>query len=172
MNPEPNECLGIFGLSYNTTGQDLRDIFSRYGPLSDVSVVLDQQTGRPRGFAFVSFENLDDAREAKEQANGMEVDGRNIRVDFFLLLNVPTHQRRASTWGALPSQIADMTEVAVNVTTGIMAITEDSLRTTTGRVVDTDHAHVPDPTPLVATEFHLQCRTLAFDSFGNFNGFS
>uniref|UniRef100_A0A8C4WUT8 Transformer 2 beta homolog n=1 Tax=Eptatretus burgeri TaxID=7764 RepID=A0A8C4WUT8_EPTBU len=123
MNPEPNECLGIFGLSYNTTGQDLRDIFSRYGPLSDVSVVLDQQTGRPRGFAFVSFENLDDAREAKEQANGMEVDGRNIRVDFFLLLNVPTHQRRASTWGALPSQIADMTEVAVNVTTGIMAIT-------------------------------------------------
>uniref|UniRef100_UPI00358E3333 transformer-2 protein homolog alpha-like n=1 Tax=Myxine glutinosa TaxID=7769 RepID=UPI00358E3333 len=82
MNPEPNECLGIFGLSYNTTVQDLREIFTRYGPLSDVSVVLDQQTGRPRGFAFVSFENIDDARDAKEQANGMEVDGRNIRVDF------------------------------------------------------------------------------------------
>lgn len=40
------------------------------------------QTGRSRGFGFVYFENRGDAEEAKERANGMELDGRRIRVDF------------------------------------------------------------------------------------------
>ncbi|CAD7668106.1 unnamed protein product [Nyctereutes procyonoides] len=72
-NPDPNCCLGVFGLSLYTTERDLRDlreVFSKYGPIADV------------GFAFVYFENIDDAKEAKEHANGMELDGRMIRVDF------------------------------------------------------------------------------------------
>ena len=40
------------------------------------------QTGRSRGFGFVYFDNREDAEEAKERANGMELDGRRIRVDF------------------------------------------------------------------------------------------
>jgi len=40
------------------------------------------QTGRSRGFGFVYFDNKDDAEEAKERANGMELDGRRIRVDY------------------------------------------------------------------------------------------
>ena len=113
-NPDPNCCLGVFGLSLYTTERDLREVFSKYGPLSDVSIVYDQQSRRSRGFAFVYFENKDDAKEvweyeltkapakpvvglfpgseevvymfvhgqAKERANGMELDGRRIRVDF------------------------------------------------------------------------------------------
>uniref|UniRef100_A0A452DLF6 Transformer-2 protein homolog beta n=1 Tax=Capra hircus TaxID=9925 RepID=A0A452DLF6_CAPHI len=63
-NPDPNCCLGVFGLSLYTTERDLREMFSKYG------------------FAFVYFENVDDAKEAKECANGMELDGCRIRVDF------------------------------------------------------------------------------------------
>ncbi|KAJ8367062.1 hypothetical protein AAFF_G00333360 [Aldrovandia affinis] len=81
-NPDPNCCLGVFGLSLYTTERDLREVFSKYGPLADVSIVYDQQSRRSRGFAFVYFEAREDAKEAKERANGMELDGRRIRVDF------------------------------------------------------------------------------------------
>ncbi|XP_055785778.1 transformer-2 protein homolog beta-like isoform X2 [Salvelinus fontinalis] len=81
-NPDPNCCLGVFGLSLYTTERDLRDVFSKYGPLADVSIVYDQQSRRSRGFAFVYFEVREDANEAKDRANGMELDGRRIRVDF------------------------------------------------------------------------------------------
>ncbi|XP_062312172.1 transformer-2 protein homolog beta [Osmerus eperlanus] len=81
-NPNPNCCLGVFGLSLYTTERDLREVFSKYGLLADISIVFDQQSRRSRVFAFVYFENRDDAKEAKERANGMELDGRRIRVDF------------------------------------------------------------------------------------------
>ncbi|KAB5523526.1 hypothetical protein PHYPO_G00153550, partial [Pangasianodon hypophthalmus] len=81
-NPAPNCCLGVFGLSLYTTERDLREVFSKYGPLANVNIVYDQQSRRSRGFAFVYFENSEDSKEAKEQANGMELDGRRIRVDF------------------------------------------------------------------------------------------
>ncbi|XP_016138896.1 transformer-2 protein homolog alpha isoform X1 [Sinocyclocheilus grahami] len=81
-NPDPNTCVGVFGLSLYTTERDLREVFSRYGPLAGVNVVYDQRTGRSRGFAFVYYEHIDDAKEAMERANGMELDGRRIRVDY------------------------------------------------------------------------------------------
>uniref|UniRef100_UPI00398E650F transformer-2 protein homolog alpha-like isoform X2 n=1 Tax=Pristiophorus japonicus TaxID=55135 RepID=UPI00398E650F len=81
-NPNPNNCLGVFGLSLYTTERDLREVFSRYGPLAGINVVFDQRTGRSRGFGFVYFENVEDSKEAKELANGMELDGRRIRVDY------------------------------------------------------------------------------------------
>ncbi|XP_026196094.1 transformer-2 protein homolog beta-like isoform X2 [Anabas testudineus] len=81
-NPDPSACLGVFGLSLYTTERDLREVFSKYGPLADVNIVYDQQSRRSRGFAFVYFENSADSKEAKERANGMELDGRRIRVDF------------------------------------------------------------------------------------------
>ncbi|XP_076865495.1 transformer-2 protein homolog alpha isoform X2 [Brachyhypopomus gauderio] len=81
-NPDPSTCLGVFGLSLYTTERDLREVFSRYGPLAGVNVVYDQRTGRSRGFSFVYFERIEDAKEAMERANGMELDGRRIRVDY------------------------------------------------------------------------------------------
>ncbi|XP_067360220.1 transformer-2 protein homolog alpha isoform X2 [Channa argus] len=81
-NPDPSTCLGVFGLSLYTTERDLREVFSRYGPLAGVNVVYDQRTGRSRGFAFVYFERLEDSKEAMERVNGMELDGRRIRVDY------------------------------------------------------------------------------------------
>ena len=63
--PEACRCLGIFGLSLYTTERDLREVFSKYGPLSDVNIVYDQQSRRSRGFAFVYFENYEDSKEVK-----------------------------------------------------------------------------------------------------------
>ncbi|XP_069683684.1 transformer-2 protein homolog alpha-like isoform X3 [Periplaneta americana] len=81
-NPQPSRCLGIFGLSIYTTEQQLHHIMSKYGPVERVQVVIDAKTGRSRGFSFVYFESSEDAKVAKEQCTGMEIDGRRIRVDF------------------------------------------------------------------------------------------
>ncbi|XP_034549137.1 transformer-2 protein homolog beta isoform X4 [Notolabrus celidotus] len=62
-NPDPNSCLGVFGLSLYTTERDLSEVFSKYGPLADVSIVYDQQSRCSRGFAFIYFEKRDDAKE-------------------------------------------------------------------------------------------------------------
>jgi len=64
-NPDPSCCLGVFGLSLYTTERDLREVFSKYGPLSDVNIVYDQQSRRSRGFAFVYLDNSEDAKEVR-----------------------------------------------------------------------------------------------------------
>ncbi|RWS05532.1 Transformer-2-like protein beta, partial [Dinothrombium tinctorium] len=81
-NPPAGRCLGIFGLSIYTQERDLHDVFSKYGPIDDVQIVYDAQTGRSRGFCFVYFKNTEDAKVAKERCNGIEIDGRKIRVDY------------------------------------------------------------------------------------------
>ncbi|CAG0889847.1 unnamed protein product [Cyprideis torosa] len=89
-DPEPNRVIGVFGLSLFTTERELYHIFEKYGPIDKVQVVLDAQTGRSRGFAFVYFENVDDATAAKDATSGMEIDGRKIRVDYSITTRAHT----------------------------------------------------------------------------------
>ncbi|XP_075681499.1 cold-inducible RNA-binding protein B isoform X2 [Rhinoderma darwinii] len=73
--------LFIGGLSFDTDEQNLEQVFSKYGPISEVVVVKDRETKRSRGFGFVTFESPDDAKDAMQAMNGKSVDGRQIRVD-------------------------------------------------------------------------------------------
>ena len=76
------QCLGVFGLSLYTSEKELEAEFKKFGPLDKVQVVLDGHTGRSRGFAFIYFENIEDATEARDAMTGAEMDGRKIRVDY------------------------------------------------------------------------------------------
>ena len=58
-----SRCLGIFGLSLYTTERELKDMLTRYGPVDEINLVYDHQTGRSRGFAFVYMRNVEDAIE-------------------------------------------------------------------------------------------------------------
>jgi len=80
--PEATACVGVFGLSLYTTERELEKEFSKFGPLEKVTIVLDGKTGRSRGFGFVYFEHVEDAKEAKEAMCDQEIDGRRIRVDY------------------------------------------------------------------------------------------
>jgi len=71
----------VGNLSYNTTEDTLRAEFGSYGQVDDVHIITDRETGRPRGFAFVTMNNDDAAREAIEAMNGMELDGRTLTVN-------------------------------------------------------------------------------------------
>jgi RNA recognition motif-containing protein len=73
--------LYVGGLSWDTTDESLRGAFEQYGTVSEAVVITDRDTGRSRGFGFVSFEAPEDADKAVEGLNGTSLDGRTIRVD-------------------------------------------------------------------------------------------
>jgi cold-inducible RNA-binding protein len=73
--------LYVGNLSYSTTEADLRDAFTATGhDVTEVKLVLDRDTGRPRGFAFVEMATDDGAQNAMETLNGKELQGRSIAV--------------------------------------------------------------------------------------------
>jgi RNA recognition motif-containing protein len=73
--------LFVGNLSYDTNENDLRDLFGQIGAVSEVKVVLDRETGRPRGFGFVEMSSADEAAAAIEQVNGRELGGRTLNVN-------------------------------------------------------------------------------------------
>jgi cold-inducible RNA-binding protein len=73
--------LFVGNLSFNTTENDLQDMFAAFGPVQQVDMIMDRMTGRPRGFGFVTMENKDDAQKAVEALHGKNVDGRDLTVN-------------------------------------------------------------------------------------------
>lgn len=73
--------LFVGGISWGTSDNDLRSLFSQYGEVADAKVILDRDTGRSRGFGFVTLNDADSARRAIEELDGSEFDGRRIRVN-------------------------------------------------------------------------------------------
>ena len=66
--------------SFDTTEDTLRDTFAAYGEVEEVAVITDRETGRPRGFAFITMPD-DAARAAIEGLNGQDLDGRALNVN-------------------------------------------------------------------------------------------
>ncbi len=79
--------LFVGSLSWNTTESDLEQAFSRFGQITEAKVITDRNTGRSRGFGFVTFEDADASKAAIEEMDGTQLDGRTIKVDV-------AHQRR------------------------------------------------------------------------------
>ena len=73
--------LYVGNLSFSTTQEGLQAQFGAHGQVDEVAVITDRDTGRPRGFAFVTMNNDNEARAAIEQLNGTELDGRTITVN-------------------------------------------------------------------------------------------
>jgi cold-inducible RNA-binding protein len=73
--------LYVGNLSYNTTELTLRDAFGQIGTVTEAKLVMDRESGRPRGFAFVEMSSDQEAQEAIAQLNGRELEGRAINVN-------------------------------------------------------------------------------------------
>lgn len=71
----------VGGLAWATTQESLRAAFERFGEVAEAVVVMDRETGRSRGFGFVTFRDGAAGRAALEAMNGASLDGRNIRCD-------------------------------------------------------------------------------------------
>ena len=73
--------LFVGNLSWTTSNEALRDLLSQFGELSEVKIVTDRDTGRSRGFAFVTFADGAAAERAAAALNGTTLDGRAIKVN-------------------------------------------------------------------------------------------
>ncbi|MCB9229358.1 MAG: RNA-binding protein [Deltaproteobacteria bacterium] len=72
----------VGGLSWNTTEAGLEDYLSEVGEITEVKIIQDRETGRSRGFGFVTFAEKNAADQAVERFDGTEFDGRNIKVNI------------------------------------------------------------------------------------------
>jgi RNA recognition motif-containing protein len=73
--------LYVGNLAFQTTSQELQELFTQAGTVESASVVEDRDTGRSRGFAFVEMSTQEEATSAIEQFNGKEVGGRALKVN-------------------------------------------------------------------------------------------
>ncbi len=73
--------LYVGNLNYNTTENDLIELFGQFGTVNSASIIFDRDTNRSKGFAFVELDNEEAADAAIEQLNGQEFLNRNLRVN-------------------------------------------------------------------------------------------
>ena len=73
--------LYVGNLSYNTTENQLQDLFGEHGPVTEVDLIMDKFSGRPRGFGFVTMSTPEEAQKAIEALNGAQLDGRPLTVN-------------------------------------------------------------------------------------------
>ena len=74
--------LYVGNLSYNTTEDDLRSLFSNSGTVTSVALIKDRSTGQSKGFAFVEMSSQNEAEQAIKDLNGKSIDNRNIKVNI------------------------------------------------------------------------------------------
>ncbi|MBX7054459.1 MAG: RNA-binding protein [Pyrinomonadaceae bacterium] len=73
--------LYVGNISFNTTNQDLNDLFGAIGTVESANIIEDRETGRSRGFGFVEMASQAEGENAIAQLNGKEVDGRALKVN-------------------------------------------------------------------------------------------
>ncbi len=71
----------VGNLSYRTEEEALRTLFAQHGEVEEVAVIMDRETGRPRGFAFVTMADDQAAQDAINAINGQEFEGRVLNVN-------------------------------------------------------------------------------------------
>ena len=71
----------VGGLSWDTSDASLREAFEQFGPVVEAKVISDRDTGRSRGFGFVTFNSASEAQAAIQEMDGRDLDGREVRVN-------------------------------------------------------------------------------------------
>ena len=73
--------LFVGNLSFNLTENDLQDAFAQFGTVTEVNLMMDRATNRPRGFGFVTMSSKEEADKAIQGLNGKPLDGRALTVN-------------------------------------------------------------------------------------------
>ena len=73
--------LYVGNLAFETTENDLQDLFEQHGAVNEVHLMMDRMTGKSRGFAFVTMNNDEQAKAAMEATNGQTLNGRALNVN-------------------------------------------------------------------------------------------
>ena len=76
-----NNKLFVGNLSFNTTQNDLQDTFAAHGTVLEANLMMDRESGRPRGFGFVTMSTPEEAEATINALNGKSIDGRALTVN-------------------------------------------------------------------------------------------
>ena len=76
-----NNKLFVGNLSFNTTENDLQDAFAAHGTVVEANIMMDRESGRPRGFGFVTMSTAEEAQAAINALNGASLDNRALTVN-------------------------------------------------------------------------------------------
>lgn len=79
---EMNNKLYVGNLSFNTTENELHDAFAAHGTVTEANLMVDRESGRPRGFGFVTMSSEAEAQAAITALNGAQMDGRPLTVNI------------------------------------------------------------------------------------------
>ena len=88
--------LYVGNLSYNTTEDGLRSLFSGFGNVVSAKIILDRESGNSKGFGFIEMNSDEEANAAIEGTNGREFDGRQLRVNE--AMDKPRRERSGGKW--------------------------------------------------------------------------
>ena len=81
MNPQ-NQKLYVGNLNYDSSEDQVRELFGTHGEVAEVKIIMDRFTGRSRGFAFVRMATSDGAAKAKEALHGQAFQGKTLVIDW------------------------------------------------------------------------------------------
>jgi cold-inducible RNA-binding protein len=73
--------LYVGNLAFETTENDLQDLFEQHGTVNEVNLMMDRMTGKSRGFAFITMNDAEQAKAAMSATNGKELNGRALNVN-------------------------------------------------------------------------------------------
>ena len=88
--------LYVGNLSYNTTEDGLRNLFSEFGSVASTKVIFDRESGNSKGFGFIEMSSDDEANAAITGTNGRDYDGRKLRVNE--AMDKPRREQRGGNW--------------------------------------------------------------------------
>ncbi|MBW6457894.1 MAG: RNA-binding protein [FCB group bacterium] len=72
----------VGNLPYDTTEDDLRQMFAEFGAVSSVNIIKDRVTGNSKGFGFVEMDNDSEGQKAVDELNGADMKGRNLKINL------------------------------------------------------------------------------------------
>ncbi|KAK2441811.1 glycine-rich RNA-binding protein 4, mitochondrial [Trifolium repens] len=78
----PSTKLFVGGVSYSTDEQSLREVFSKYGEVVDVRIIMNRETGQSKGFGFITYNTVEEASSAIQALDGQDLHGRRVGVNF------------------------------------------------------------------------------------------
>jgi RNA recognition motif-containing protein len=73
--------LYVGNLSFQTTEQDLNKLFAQHGTVTETNLIMDRETGRPRGFGFITMSSAEEGQRAIDALHGQNHDGRDLTVN-------------------------------------------------------------------------------------------
>merc|ERR1712061_53051 len=106
--------LYVGSLHFNITEDMLRGIFEPFGKISMIQLIMDQDTGRSKGYGFITYSEAEDAKKALEQMNGFELAGRAMKVGH--VTDRPDGQLGVGGQGDLDSEQLDKTGIDLGAT--------------------------------------------------------